>query len=107
MIMIMVIIIIIIAIIITFSMVMIAIIITQPIATVILNTRFCFLSSFPRSVLVLQVGRFDPVSSLFLRQCFVFFLNNFTFLIIVRRHQPIFSIILAPLVEHLTKKNFR
>ena len=104
--MIMVIIIIIIAIIITFSMVMIGIIITQPIATVIFNTRFCFLSSFPRSVLVLQVGRFDPVSSLFLRQRFVF-LNNFTFLIIVRRHQPIFSIILAPLVEHLAIMNFR
>ena len=104
--MIMVIIIIIIAIIITFSMVMIGIIITQPIATVIFNTRFRFLSSFPRSVLVLQVGRFDPVSSLFLRQRFVF-LNNFTFLIIVRRHQPIFSIILAPLVEDLAIKNFR
>ena len=94
------------AIIITFNMVMIAIIITQPIATVIFNTRLCFLSSFPRSVLVLQVGRFDPVSSLFLRQRFVF-LNNFTFLIIVRRHQPIFSIILAPLVEDLAIKNFR
>ena len=76
-----------------------------PISTIVFHTRFCLLSSFPRPIFILQVGRFNPMSSLMTKDlgfhCLNYFTKASTFLIIVCWNQPVFTVVMSTLIEHL------
>ena len=76
-----------------------------PITTIVFYTRFCLLSSFPRPIFILQVGRFNPMSSLMTKDlgfhCLNYITKASTFLIIVGWNQPVFTVVMPTLIEHL------
>ena len=76
-----------------------------PISAIVFHTRFCLLSSFTRPIFILQVGRFNPMSSLMTKDlgfhCLNYITKASTFLIIVCWNQPVFPIVMSTLIEHL------
>ena len=80
-----------------------------PIPAVVFNTRLCLFPSFPGSIFVLQIRRFDPMSSLSSTLGFncIEPSYNCTFLIIVGRHQPVLPVIVAVLGEDLDQNFVR